>query len=353
MLRRLVNPWTIGFLTSCIFAYVVTNIFMDSVPSHTFDPMLGKFTRSPNTYIRWRTEGWATTFVGKHNTIAIKDIEKNDLTKIAIWGDSVVEALQVSDESKMAQQLSKMFERTGQKVLGFAIAHSENSLADYIVDLREYESLIPNVESHYIVLCDLRDDTLPNRREHTGRSEFVYNGNFRIVESENRGRYQHYYYQLNKYNLKMISYCVGKVSRYQVQLPWNHRNPVDPDKSIKSPHYDKIDAWEFILNELRRQSSKPITVLYIPYRPAIVGGKISFEDPQKNDKEIFASVCRRHNIGFIDLSDRFNDFFRNTNKFPTGFTNTFPGRGHLNVHGHRIVAEAIFSHEMKRNSLNQ
>ena len=354
MLRWLVNPWTIGFLTSCIFAYVVTHIFMDSVPSHTFDPMLSKFTRTPNTCIRWRAEGWANTFVGKHNTIAIKDIEKNELTKIAIWGDSVVEALHVSDESKMAQQLSKMFERTGQRVLGFAIAHSENSLADYIVDLQKYESLIPNVKSHYIVLCNLKDDTLPNRRERTGRSEFVYDGSFRIVESENRRPYQQYYNQLSKYNLRLVSYSFGKVSKYQAQLPWSPRKTVDPGKSINDePPYVKIDAWEFILNELRRRSSKPITVLYIPYRPAIVSGKISFKDPQKNDKEIFASVCRRHNIGFIDLSDRFNDFFRNTNKFPTGFTNTFPGRGHLNVHGHRIVAEAIFSHEMKRNSLNQ
>jgi hypothetical protein len=325
---------------------------MDSVPSHEYDPAISKFARTPNTYIRWRAEGWATTFVGKHNTIAIRNIEKNELPKIAIWGDSVAEALQVRDESKMAQQLSEMFAQSGQKKLGFAIAHSENSLADYIVDLRKYELLIPNIVSHYIVLCDLRDDTLPNRKERTGRSEFVYDGSFRIVESENRGRYRYYYYQLSKYNLRMISYFVGKVCRYQVRLPWSRQKTVNTNKSVKESYYDKVEAWDFILGELRKQSNKSITVLYIPYRPAIVGGKISFEDPQEDDKEIFASICQRNNIGFIDLSERFNDFFRITHKFPTGFANTFPGRGHLNVHGHRIAAKIIFSNELSRNSIN-
>ena len=340
-------------MVSCIFAYGITNIFMDSVPSHVYDPALGKFTRSPNTYIRWRQEGWATTFVGKYNALAIKDIDKNRLPKIAIWGDSVVEALQVPDKNKMAQQLSDMFAQTGHLVLGFAIAHSENSLADYIVDLRKYEALIPKIASHYIVMCDLKDDTLPNRNIRTGRSEFVYDNGFRLIESENRVRYQHLYNQLGKYNLRMASYFFGKVTRYQVRLPWNRQKTVNTNKSIKEPAYNKLEAWDFILGELRKQSSKHITFLYIPYRPAILGGKVSFEDPQREDKELFAGLCRRHKIGFIDLAERFNDFFRMTNKFPTGFANTFPGRGHLNVDGHRIVAEAIFSNELSGCSINQ
>lgn len=353
MKRWLINPWAIGFLVSCIFAFIVTNVFMDSVPSHTYDPVFGKFMRTPNTNIRWRQEGWATTFVGKHNILAIKDIDKNRLPKIAIWGDSVVEALQVPDQAKMAQQLSRMFEHLGKQVLGFAIAHSENSLADYIVDLKEYESLIPNILSHYIVLCNLRDDTLPNRNERTGRSEFVYDGSFRIVESENRGRHQHFYNLLSKYNMRMASYFFGKVTRYRVQLPWNRRGDVKGDKPLEELSYNKLESWDFILGELRKQSSKRITVLYIPYRPAIVGGGLSFEDPQQEDKEMFANICRRHNIGFIDISEKFNNFFRSTNKFPTGFANTFPGRGHLNVDGHRLVAEAIFLNELSRNSLKQ
>ena len=66
---------------------------MDSLASHEYDPALGKFMYTANTYHRMRQEGWATTFIGKYNTFAIKDIDKNKLPKIAIWGDSEVDSL--------------------------------------------------------------------------------------------------------------------------------------------------------------------------------------------------------------------------------------------------------------------
>ena len=120
---------------------------------------------------------------------------------------------------------------TDQRALGLAIAHSGNTLADYIVDLREYESLIPNIESHYIVFSNVEDDTLPNRNIRRGRSKFLYDYSFRIVESENRRRYQQFYNQLSKYNLRMVSYFFGKVTRYRVQLPWNRRAKTKNDKA--------------------------------------------------------------------------------------------------------------------------
>ena len=323
---------------------------MDSLDSHEYDQALGKVTYTANTYYRIRREGWATTFIGKYNTFGIKDIDNNYRPKIAIWGDSEVTAFPVPDESKMGQQVSMMFAGAGRELVGFGIAHSDNNLADYIVALNKYESLIPNITSHYIVLNNLKDDTLPLQNINTDRSKFIYNGNFQIIESDNRRRHQKIYYLLSKYNLRMVSYFFGKVSRYRVQFPWGrHQETANIDKPIEKPPYDKVEAWEFILGELRRQSDRPITFLYCPYRPAIIGDNVSFEDPQKEDKLIFANLCRKHNIGFIDLTDQFNGFFLNTNKFPRGFANTFPGRGHMNVDGHRMVAEAIFTNELSRN----
>ena len=210
-------------MASCIFAYVVTNMFMDRLIPHEYDPALGKFMYAPNTYARARQEGWATTFVGKHNTFAIRDIDKNPLPKIAIWGDSMVEGLQVPDENKMAQQVSAMFARTGRQFLGVGIAHSANNLVDYIVDLREYELLIPNIVSHYIVFNNVEDDTLPDRNTGTERSRFWYKDGFVLFESDNKRPHQEIHDLLGRLNLRMVSYFIGKVSRYRVQLPWKHR----------------------------------------------------------------------------------------------------------------------------------
>lgn len=354
--RWLVNSWTLGFLASCIFTYVVTNIFMDSLLSHKYEPALSKFMYTPNTYIRCRQEGWATTFVGKYNTFAVIDIDKNELPKIAIWGDSAVEAIQVPDTSKMAQQVTKMFNKAGQQALGVAIAHSGNTLSDYIVDLREYDSLIPNIVAHYIVFSNEEDDTLPNRNIRGGRSKFVHDGRYRIIESDNRRRYQQFYNQLSKYNLRMVSYFFGKVNRYSVRLPWSRQAIAKNEKSLeKKLSYDKIEAWEFIFGELRKQTNKPITLIYAPYMPYIRNKKVCLERPTERemDLNIIAKICQRHNIGFIDLTDDFNVFFLKTMKFPRGFANSFPGQGHFNVHGHQIVAKAIFSNEIRNNLKKQ
>jgi hypothetical protein len=319
---------------------------MDSLYSHEYDQALGKFQYTANTYYRKREEGWATTFVGMHNTFAIKDIDKNQLPKIAIWGDSEVEAFQVPDTSKMAQQVSDMFARTGHRLLGLGIAHSDNSLADYVVDLRRYESLIPKIVSHYIVICDL-NDTLPTAN--ANRSTFEYNHGFKLVDSECRPPHQRVLNQLRKYNLRIISYLYGKVSKYRVQLPWSRREAVNVHKVAEEPAYEKLEAWKFVLGELRKQSTMPITFLYCPYVPTIRNGGICLKDSSERDKMILAGICRRHDIVFIDLTERFLDFYSKNKVFPRGFANTMPGRGHLNGYGHRLVAEAIFSNELRRN----
>jgi len=331
-------------------------MFMDRLIPHEYDEALGKYMYAPNTYGRARQEGWATTFVGKHNTFAIKDIDKNELPKIAIWGDSAVEGLQVPDEKKMAQQVSEMFVQKGWPTIGVGIAHSANNLVDYIVDLQEYELLIPHIISHYIVFSNVEDDTLPDRNTGTERSRFWYKDGFMLFESDNRRPHQEIHDLLGKLNLRMVSYFIGKVSRYRIQFPWNHSEAIArTDREAEEPPYNKVDAWEFIFGELRKQTTKPITLIYTPALPHIRRGSIHLKDSSQREKDLItiAEVCQRHSIDFIDLTENFNDFFLKTMKFPRGFANTFPGRGHFNADGHRLIAEAIFLHELKRSSTNR
>jgi lysophospholipase L1-like esterase len=329
---------------------------MDRLTPHEYDPALGKFMYAPNTYARARQEGWAITFVGKHNTFAIRDIDKNPLPKIAIWGDSAVEGLQVPDEHKMAQQVTAISAQTGQSTIGVGIAHSANNLVDYIVDLREYELLIPNIVSHYIVFSNVEDDTLPDRNTGTERSRFWYKDGFVLFESDNKRLHQEIHDLLGRLNLRMVSYVIGKVSRYRVQFPWKHREATaNMNREAEGPPYNKLEAWEFIFGELRKQSTKPITLVYTPALPHIRRGAIQLKESYERERDLttIAEICRRHNIDFIDLTQNFNDFFLKTMKFPRGFANTFPGRGHFNADGHRIVAEAIFSHEVSNNLVSR
>jgi hypothetical protein len=42
------------------------------------------------------------------------------------------------------------------------------------------------------------------------------------------------------------------------------------------------------------------------------------------------------------MRDRINQDYRETGEPPFGFPNTLPWTGHLNAHGHELVAQALF-----------
>ncbi len=57
--------------------------------------------------------------------------------------------------------------------------------------------------------------------------------------------------------------------------------------------------------------------------------------------DVFRAECYEHNIEFIDMFDDFYKEFENNHIFAHGFTNTEVGVGHLNMTGHRLVADRL------------
>ena len=76
----------------------------------------------------------------------------------------------------------------------------------------------------------------------------------------------------------------------------------------------------------------------------INNNELVLKNPDSAKSKQCSHVCAEYNIGFIDVSARFLDYFKKTGRFPRGFFNSRPGSGHLNAAGHRIVAKAITRH---------
>lgn len=207
------NSWIIGFFASLTVAVLLSNLFMDSLYSHVYEPSLKKYVYAPNTAYLKRQEGWATTFIGMYNTYAIPSIEANMSAKVAIWGDSEVEAFQTPDDDKMAQQATNVFRARGVNLLAFAVGHSNNSFADYYFDIPKYEQVIPNISSHYIIMCSI-GDALPisgistttdaTTKNDGGRARYYSNkNNFVLKDSDCRPAQQTILYYLAKYKLRI------------------------------------------------------------------------------------------------------------------------------------------------------
>ncbi|MBE6620190.1 MAG: hypothetical protein E7625_02345 [Ruminococcaceae bacterium] len=56
----------------------------------------------------------------------------------------------------------------------------------------------------------------------------------------------------------------------------------------------------------------------------------------------FAAYCETTGITFVDMSERFKAEYDEKHILPHGFANTSIGTGHLNKHGHRMIAEELF-----------
>lgn len=55
----------------------------------------------------------------------------------------------------------------------------------------------------------------------------------------------------------------------------------------------------------------------------------------------FQAACARQGIKFIDMREDFILFYQATGRFPRGFPNTRPSRGHFNAEGIGLVADAV------------
>ncbi len=83
--------------------------------------------------------------------------------------------------------------------------------------------------------------------------------------------------------------------------------------------------------------------MLIVYHPTISfdNDKNVYTSYNKQDYEIFKTICEKENIDFINMEDRFVEEYKNNNVLPYGFSNTKIGTGHLNKYGHLMMAEEI------------
>lgn len=58
--------------------------------------------------------------------------------------------------------------------------------------------------------------------------------------------------------------------------------------------------------------------------------------------QLFGSLCAQYGIKFVDMQESFVAKYNSEHVLPHGFANSSIGKGHLNQHGHAMIAEALF-----------
>ena len=339
-----------SFLLSILFIWIVGYFFCDSLLYSQHDHTLHKRIYAQDITYRQRSEGFASTHIGKFGINAIEDITALDSDKIVIWGDSYVEAFQVDDSRKMAQVATNILSQGGfpKEVTCFAVGMSGDSVADYYFDIPKYESLIKYIRAHVIVITDLKD-ILPDQSSDTLRGVFK-SSPLRFEQHGWHPKFQKIKKALNYFKLyflwnpfRSLLPSIKTLNFIPFLEKTTTRNKKTAIYEVNQIEYLN-DSWNFLLKHLRNQTKHPIAFIYCPSIPQVKNGKILYADKEHEKLSLFVDIAKKYNISVIDASDAFCDFYKNTGFFPRGFQNSDPSRGHFNQYGHKIIAQIISSY---------
>jgi hypothetical protein len=95
-----------------------------------------------------------------------------------------------------------------------------------------------------------------------------------------------------------------------------------------------------IATALAESTTQPITVIYAPRLPIVIGDRIYREDSRATDFQSLAVALNEHDIRVIDCRDGLRQAAAEGH-FPHGFHNGVFGNGHLNSVGYRVIAAAV------------
>lgn len=329
--------WISGFVLASLIMWAGSWFFLGSVMPLVSDPTVDSLVPPTGHAHRFRSEGWATTSFGRHGIGCIPDVTRVRGPKIAIWGDSYVVALQVPCGSKIAQQVTAVSARSGDRMTGVSIANPNREVADYYHLLPQYEALVDPL-CHVICLGSIRD-AVP------GAGRFRSEPTLELQKLRRAPAMLGIRHWIEDLRLNFLWVVLRKLT-YDLSAKSPRKLRFRPGRARppgggETPAVPPTEAWDFLLTALTSRATRPVIFLYGPSVPSIRQGAVDFRDPDASLVEAFHRACDANGVPLLDLTGRSCDFHRLTGEFPRGFNNGFPSKGHWNEHGHRLAAEAI------------
>lgn len=279
---------------------------------------------------------------------------KADVRRVAIVGDSFVEAFQVAHDKSVGENLSAALSGDASPVEAYRFAVSGAPLSQYVL-MTERE--VVRYRPDWIVVLLVHNDFAESFQFVPGR----YTSSFLKLHLENglvRGeiepapwrpglgdwirltataRFLHYRWQVGPDILKSL--FVGRAKAQTGRFAAN----VDLD-AVLAQMPDIVAATDYLfarLSAVSRRNGARLLFAMDGDRNAIYGGNA--DAPTLALNAMAAAAARKHDVPFVDLHPAFAaDWRANKQRFD------FDTDGHWNMHGHSVAAGAIARAIMSR-----
>ncbi len=335
--------WSVGGLVGTLLVAVSSPWFVRSYLPRHIDEIRDVAVLQSGTTYRWRSEGYADTWIGPHGMPGIADAkffsdrDDESTLRVALWGDSQAEGMGVADRFKIFAQAEQLADRSAVNLSVLPLARSGDDARSWLHQLPAAERRL-GVDIHMILVVDLPDFTIAAERF---QAEPLDASQQRIVE------------QIPAFALRAVR---NLLTSHEGDAPRRLRFAIGP-AAIAPPQFDqsnealdvaaagaaKADVVSVIADAtaaIRAVTTRPVHVIYAPPIPVIMGGRRIERDDNEAILASLITALGDAEINWIDLRPAMIAAARRGD-WPRGFHNGEIGNGHLNSLGNRIVARSI------------
>lgn len=328
--------WAAGLLGAFAVTWGLGRVAVDSILVRERDVALDAVTLRPGDHIRWRSEGYGDTLVGPHGLPGWTPRDAG--RRVLLWGDSQVEGLCLQDGQKLHRQLIDL--------IGDELDCDVLPLGKSGTDARDWQAAIPSAQSlwspqsHVWVITEVSDleallDPVPNPMAYRWNEP---SPNF--VRLAKRLGADAFFAGAKRL---LLDPDTGGLRRLDFRL-----GPRDAGDSyrIYTPRMDREERFAAVtrrLVELRSQTDAYWLIVFVPQSPTIDRG-YSAMHPLDYDVDDYVKAITGlddESLVAIDLWEEFWLLWHVERRLPRGFHNGFPGAGHLNADGNRLIAAEI------------
>jgi lysophospholipase L1-like esterase len=300
------------------------------VPNQTGTTVLGKWAEYKVPF-HINSDGWNAirNYTAKPET---------GVTRIAVIGDSYVEALNVAPSSAMASVLERNLLQTGRKIEVYPFGISSSSASHYLDMMRYVKSRFsPNLYVITVVHNDIQDSLSDNPHRAIYFSIRRNGTSFEEVPPK-------------IYQPSLVRRAIGHlaIARYvyiNLNLMWNLRADqnarfeanIDVTKMLEPDQTKEIARYVFTkyLEEVDGNRKKLVLLMDTVRAPIYEGLHPKTAKAFQYNTDL-ASVCSELTLYCLDLTD---DFWSDFQKHKRRFNSVTDG--HWNDYGHQVVANAL------------
>ncbi|MBQ2960358.1 MAG: hypothetical protein IJE09_03945 [Oscillospiraceae bacterium] len=257
-----------------------------------------------------------------HNNLS--DYHEGDAIDILLMGSSNMEGFNVAQDKSTAAVINQLFE--GEKfcynigTAGHTMLNNVKNLNDALDKYQPEEYVIIeciSMDYDYEAVQAVVKGTFPDNASHSGG----------IIGLLQRLPYLRLFYT-QFFKDGALAFGAGK------------DEPAAPAPAVEREYSEIVSPLlDMVAESCENHAVQPIIVYNNTLMLREDGSLYSSTDTDK--LAAFSQLCEERGICFVNVIPSFIESYEQSHKLPYGFSNTSPGGGHMNAHGHSIFAAEV------------